>query len=496
MKKIFLSLLCFSECLFGFGQLDTAHITVIGGVNSDECREVIELRNGGYIIVGITASFGQGNTDIYLIRTDTGGICMWSETIGESGIDRGYSVKETFDGGLIIAGYTNGYGALGYDVFLARTDSTGILLWTKTYGGSDWDFGYSVQQSADSGFVVCGESYSYSNGDADLLVVKTDKNGNLSWIKNAGGVFADAGYSITISREGNYIVAGRTISYGNGDNDAYVVAFNAAGDTLWTKTYGGAMEESSYGIDTTSDNGLIFIGSTSSFGQGGADVYLVKLDSIGNMQWHYEHGGPGEDVGHSVRQCTDDGYLFAASANSWGLGGYGAYIVRTDAAGNQMGGGPTFGDADDDYGYSVILTSTGGAFVGGATKSYGHGFEDIYLIKLPDDLIVQDYALDIRICNDTPIVAGVMSYSFDSFVATVHPNPFHDWTEISFNTKGKRNHVFHFEVFDLLGQRVYATTNITSNKIKFHRKNLKSGLYYFFLSESSSKVVKGKFLID
>src|SRR5690349_6864287 len=195
--------LSFTNCLLA--QMDTARITIEGGIYDDDCRQVIELRNGGYVVVGTTASFGQGNTDVYLIRTDSNCSCLWSMTIGGPEIEHGYSVTETFDGGLAIAGYTNGYNAQGYDVLLIKTDSIGTVQWIKTYGGSDWDFGYSVRQTADSGFVICGESYSYSNGDADVLVVKTDKVGNLTWIKNVGGPLKEAGYSIVISRSGNYI---------------------------------------------------------------------------------------------------------------------------------------------------------------------------------------------------------------------------------------------------------------------------------------------------
>ena len=495
MKKILLLLFLFSKGLFVFGQFDTARITVIGGVHSDECREVVELRNGGYIAVGTTASFGQGNTDIYLVKTDTGGICQWSETIGQSGIDRGYSVKETFDGGLIIAGYTNDYGAFGYDFFLAKTDSTGLLLWTKTYGGSDWDFGYSVQQTSDSGFVICGESYSYSNGDADVLVVKTDLNGNLTWIKNVGGALADAGYSIIIDRTGNYVVAGKTFSYGNGNSDAYVISLNTFGDTLWTKTFGFSATESAFGIDTTSDGGFVICGVSNSFGSGNNNGYFVKLNSFGNQQWYQTYGGSGNCTANKILQCPDGGYIVAGTDNSFGAGGYGFSILRTDGGGFQEHA-PTFGGPFDEQGFSVALSANGSVMFGGTTRSYGHGEEDVYLLKLPSDSVVQDYTLDIRLCSDTPVVAGINNYFSINFQTTVFPNPFNDWTEIKLADSWNKNHSYNFEVYNCLGQAVYSIRNITSNKFRFYRSNLRSGLYCFLVRENGIQVAKGKFLID
>lgn len=476
-------------------QLDTAYIMVAGGIYDDECRQVIVLRNGGYVAVGSTASFGQGTTDVYIIKTDNNNICQWSETIGEAGIDRGYSVAETFDGGLVIAGYTNDYGALGYDVLLVKTDSMGTLQWVKTFGGSDWDFGYSVRQTADSGFVVCGESYSYSNGDADVLVLKTDEDGNLIWLKNVGGLLAESGYSVAVSRSGNIVAAGKTFSFGSGDSDAYLVALNSSGDTLWTKTYGDLSNEAAYGIDTTSDNGFVFAGVTDSLGLGDRDGYFVKVDSMGNKLWQQFIGGLGDGTSQSVAQRSNGEYIVAGTDNSYGAGGYGFYMTRTNSGGNWQAG-PTFGGPGDEEGFSVAISPSGGAIFGGTTTSYGHGVKDVYLIKLNSDSIVQDYVLDIRICNDTPVVAGIVQYPSNTLQTIAYPNPFHEWTNIVFNAPSSGKHQYDFEVYNLIGRHEVSILNITSNKFRFHRGNLKNGLYYFFISIDGARQAGGKLLID
>lgn len=480
---------------FSNAQFDTARISVIGGANSDECRQIIELRSGGYIAVGTTASFGQGNSDVYVIKLDVNGICLWSETIGEAGIDRGYSVKETFDGGLIIAGYTNDYGALGYDMLLVKTDSMGTLQWVKTYGGSDWDFGYSVQQTADSGFVICGESYGFSNGDADVFVVKTDYSGNVIWQKNTGGILSDVGYSIVINRSGNYVIAGKTFSYGNGNYNAYVIMLNSSGDTIWTKNYDGYFgSDVAYAIDTTSDNGFVFAGVTDSLGTGDIDGLLIKLDSLGNLLWMQNLGGDGNGTMHCVIQ-TPLGYIVGGTDDSFGAGGFGFYMTRRDGAGNWQAG-PTFGGPGDERGYSVVKSSDGSIMFAGTTTSYGHGFEDVYLIKLPSDTIVQEYILDIRICNDTPFVASVLNYDTEVISPMVYPNPFHEWTEISLNFSTNKSQNFNFEVYDLLGRNVYSNKNLSAAKFRFRRGNLQSGLYYFLVTANNKQLAKGKFIVN
>jgi len=152
----------------------------IGGVNSDESYSVQQTTDEGYIISGWTESSGNGNKDVYLVKTDDNGDSLWTKTFGGTGNDEGKSVQQTNDGGYIITGSTQSFGNGGYDVWLIKTDENGDTLWTKTFGGSNWDFGYSVQQTTDGGYIITGSTLSFGNGGGDVYIIKTDGNGNVT----------------------------------------------------------------------------------------------------------------------------------------------------------------------------------------------------------------------------------------------------------------------------------------------------------------------------
>ncbi len=151
---------------------------VIGNTGYDDGYSVQQTHDKGYIIGGATSSFGSGSTDMYAVKTDSMGIPRMHQPLGGINIERGYSIKETTDHGYIFLGYTNSYGAGGYDFYLVKMDSALIPQWTKTYGGTDWDFGYSVKQTADGGYILCGSTFSYGKGDQDYYLVRTDAGGD------------------------------------------------------------------------------------------------------------------------------------------------------------------------------------------------------------------------------------------------------------------------------------------------------------------------------
>jgi hypothetical protein len=168
-------------------------------------------------------------------------------------------------------------------MFVVKLDSSGNVQWTKTIGGSDWDEAYSIIQSSDGGYVVAGETRSFGAGDWDIYVVKLDSSGNVQWTKTIGGSDWDGANSIIQSSDGGYAVAGGTLSFGAGSADIYVVKLDSGGNVQWTKTIGGSSSDEAYSITQSSDGGYVVAGYTYSFGAGYEDIYVVKLDANGNV---------------------------------------------------------------------------------------------------------------------------------------------------------------------------------------------------------------------
>ena len=360
---------------------DTLWSRTYGGNTFDLGYSVRQTADGGYIVAGCTGSFGVGDEDVYLIKTNSTGDTLWSRTYGGSGMDWAYSVRRTSDGGYIVAGSTHSFGAGESDVYLIKTHANGGTYWSRTYGGSDYDRGYSVQQTTDGGYIVAGETHSFGAGYADVYLIKTDSLGDTLWSRTYGGSDYEYAYSVQQTTDGGYVVAGYADTSGAGYYDLYLIKTNSIGDTLWTRTYGGSEADYGSSVQQATDGGYIVVGWTDSFGAGESDVYLIKTDSIGDTLWTRTYGGSDADYGYSVQQTTDGGYIVAGETHSFGASYADVYLVKTNSLGNTLWT-RTYGGSSHDQGHSVHQTTDGGYIVAGWTDSFGAGITDFMLTKL------------------------------------------------------------------------------------------------------------------
>jgi hypothetical protein len=355
-----------------------------GGAKADGAKSVQQTADGGYIVAGGTWSYGAGAGDVWLIKTNSLGDTVWTRAFGGDGWDLGNSVRPTADGGYIIAAYTESFGAGNGDIWLIKTDSLGDTAWTRTYGGVRWDDCYSVRQTDDGGYVVAGITESYGSGGPDAWLVKTDSAGDTIWTRTYGGTSLDEGHDVIPTSDGGYVIAASTMSFGAGSGDAWLIRTDSAGDTVWTRTYGGSGAEYVYSATLIAGRGYVITGATESYGAGGLDVWLVKTDARGDTAWTRAYGGTGADEGWSVRQTSDGGYAVAGCTESFGAGASDVWLLRTDGGGDTLWTS-TYGDTGLDESYSVLQTADLGYIIAGATTSVGAGSYDAWLIKIGPD---------------------------------------------------------------------------------------------------------------
>jgi len=313
---------------------DTLWTRIFGGPGDDIGWMFNETADSGFIITGFATNMGAGVEDVYLVRTDSNGDTLWTKNYGGTANDRGNSVEQTNDGGFIITGYTASFGAGGSDLWLIKTDANGDTTWTKTYGGVGSDAGTSVKQTGDGGYIVTGVTSSFGSGNDDLLLMKTNSTGDTLWQKALGGTDNDYGYSVHQTADGGYIVLGYTNSFGAGNDDMYLVKTDSAGDVLWSKTYGGAVVDRGRFLHQTTDGGYIFTGWTYSFGMGNADIFYIKTDANGDTLWTKAIGGAPQDNARSVMQTSDGGYIISGGSDSFNSGTYDLFLIKTDSSGN------------------------------------------------------------------------------------------------------------------------------------------------------------------
>lgn len=298
---------------------DTLWTRSIGIHQDDNGWCIKETQDKGFIIVGFTKRLETELNDVLLLKTDSLGNEEWFKTFGGPGDDIGWSIAINDDHGYTIAAQTDSYGKGDLDAYLIRTDSRGDSLWTKTFGGPLIDRVFSIDLADDQNILLAGISYSYGAGDRDAYLIKTDENGRLLWQRTYGGMGYDNAHTVIVNDSGKIILTGYGEHWGSSSNmNIFLKQISMHGDELWTKSYGGPAHDRAMSVYQTQDSGYIITGFTQSFGQGEWDIYVVKTDSQGDSLWTSTYGTPAPDFGYDVIQSHAGEYFITGWSHGYG----------------------------------------------------------------------------------------------------------------------------------------------------------------------------------
>ena len=508
MKKLYISFLFAILRIAVCAQPSIQWQKCLGGTNQDVATSTKQTTDGGYIITGYSysnngdVSGNHGNWDIWLVKLDGLGNIQWQKCLGGTGDDFGRSVDQIADGGYIVTGYTDsndgdvsgnhGGFSLG-DVWVVKLDSVGNIQWQRCLGGTNDDAAYSIKQTIDGGYIL-GGCTSSNNGDVsgihgnrDIWVVKLDDLGNIQWQKCLGGTLVENSYSIQQTVDSGYILVGETFSNNgnvignhggvNNPNDIWVVKLDGLGNIQWQRCLGGTSNDNGYSIQQTFDGGYILIGQTQSNNgdvsgnHGSFDVWVVKLDNLGNIQWQKCFGGTGPDGGFFINLTIDGGFILTGATDSndgdvnGNHGNRDIWVVKLDNLGN-IQWQKCLGGTLDENSPSIQQTMDGGYIIKGGTYSNdgdvsgNHGTSgitvDVWVVKL--------------------FATVGLNEIFQADLISVFPNPTTGILNIESNEAIKQ-----IEVFDMLGKLVLTI----GYEKQIDLSNLNSGLYLIrFTSEN------------
>jgi hypothetical protein len=365
----------------------TADESTLGGAGVDEAQCVAATPDGGMVVTGSTNSSGHGGYDVFLTKLNSSGVVEWDSTYGGIGDDYGYSVIATSDGGYAIAGHTRPPGAgeledVG-DVYVIKTNSTGHTVWQQTIGGGRWDAGHCIIETSDNGFAIAGRTRPESDPTkpCDLYLIKTDASGDTVWTKTFGDNLSDRAYALVETTDGGYALAGYTNMWNMAGKGACLVKTDQDGDSLWGRVDDlDEGDDCAYSLIQADDDGLVMAGLTT------LDPFLIKAEpSMGGTLFVRKNlGGPSLDGFYSVTATSDGGLLMTGFVQNDFLAPSDVHLVKTDASGiaewhYRLGG------IDADEGLSVTELVGGGYAIVGKTLSFGSGDWDVYLIKITEN---------------------------------------------------------------------------------------------------------------
>ena len=375
-----------------------------GGSLDEQVRSIQQTMDGGFIVIGFTksndfdVSDNNGESDIWILKLDSFGNIEWKKSYGGSSFDDGYSIQQTTDGGFVVSGrsFSDDFDVSGNngesDIWILKLDNVGNLEWEKNFGGSLSEEAHSIQQTIDGGFIIAAQSFSDdfdvsgNNGESDIWILKLKNSGSLEWEKTFGSSSWDYASSIQQTTDGGFILTGQSsandfdVSGNYGEGDIWILKLDNVGNLEWEKNFGGSLNEESRSIQQTADGGFVIAGYSFSNdfdvsnNNGLNDIWILKLDKAGNLEWEKNYGGSLFDEGYSIQQTTDGGFVVAGAAfsDNFDVGDNNGlsdiWVLKLDNSGN-LEWEKNYGGSSFDYPQSIQLTTDGGFIIAGHTQS-------------------------------------------------------------------------------------------------------------------------------
>jgi len=456
----------------------------VGGPDYDEAWSITQTTDGGYAVVGTSHSYGV-KSDIYFVKLDGNGSVQWSRAFVTTNGVYGNSIIQTTDGGYAVVGQTGDYFS-GVDIYIAKLDANGILQWSKIASCTSFDYPSSIIQTSDGGYVVAGNTL--FTGDINYMyIVKINASGILQWSRAIGGSGIDGDYAVSIiqTTDGGYAVAGYTWSWVTQDYDMHIVKLSSSGTLLWSKTIGGTDDEQAFSIIQTTDGGYVVAGYTNSFGAGLGDMYIVKLNSSGTLQWNKTVGGASYDGARYIKQTSDGGYVLVGWTGSFGVGQYGGiHIVKFDANGNTCGNTTS----------PTSVSGSGGTSYSPPSSTVTNQTSTVTTVTSLTDTCGTFTTITICVIGIKPISTEIPS-SFS--LSQNYPNPFNPLTNIKFELP-KSNYVT-LKIYDALGREIATLINEQlapgTYEVDWNGSNYPSGVYFYRLMTDNFNETKKMLMI-
>lgn len=356
-----------------------------GGTGDDTAYDITETGDNGYLVFAQSNSFDNRSYDLFTLKMDSTGELSWSRTFGGDNGEYVSSGIETSDNGFIIAGDTHSFGAGDYDAWFLKRANNGMIQWQKRFGiiGTSDEYFTDIIETNDNKYILVGYC-TLSDDNKNIVVMKFDENGDIVWQKGFGGDGEDRADSVIQTADNGYILVGYTFSFGQGNSDGWIIKINSIGNLEWQKVIGSSGTDRISAIQQTTDQGYIMAGHYEPNLAGVSDLWVIKMNNDGDIEWQYSFGGAGHEWAESVLEKPDGGYIVCGNTNSAGNGDYDFWISKLTHDGT-VEWQKTYGGIAADEAKSLQLTADGGYIAAGYTISYGAGSNDIWVIKLNED---------------------------------------------------------------------------------------------------------------